>query len=236
MTGFNPPPGHCGKRTVIHRFVCRHQVEVEVWPATAELVFSDERFAHPVNTQVQFEAVVYNAPSNQVTWRIYSLDGGPGAGTIDETGLYIAPAKGSLPYGFTEIVSATSVDDPFRRAYAQVVVVGLGPEPPPPPRVEVFPKWVKLYHRDGHHNLYIDESNKKQLFETLLFHADPALLVWKKDGTQVATGPKYLYQVTDADKFKHEIDITVELSTTTGVKDHARVSLLDYLWPGIATH
>ncbi len=169
-------------------------------------------------------------------WRVHALDGGPGAGVIDETGLYIAPAKGSLPYGFTEIVSATSVDDPFRRAYAQVVVVGLGPKPPPPPRVEVFPKWVKLYHVDGHHNLYIDKATRNSFSEHLLFHADPSQLVWKKDGTQVGTGPEYLYQVTNADKFEHEIDITVELSTTAGVKDHARVSLLDYLWPGIVPH
>jgi len=236
MSGFHGPFGHFRTRTITHRFVCRHRTEVEVWPASAELVFRDERYAHPVNTQVQFDAVVLNAPSNQVVWRVHALDGGPGAGTIDPTGLYIAPAKGSLPWGFTEIVSATSVDDPFRRAWAEVVIVGLGPEPPPPPRVEIFPKWVRLYHLDGKHNSYIDTSNKKQLFRTLLFHADPAQLIWRKEGTQVGTGPAFLFHVTNADAATHEIDITVELSTTAGVKDHARVSLLDYSWPGIVSH
>jgi len=234
MTGFQDRHSHGGRQTVIHHFVCRHRVEVEVRPATAELVFRDERYAHPVNTQVQFDAVVFNAPTNRVVWQVHALDGGPGVGAIDGSGLYIAPAKGSLPYGFTEVVTAISVDDPFRRAHAQVVVVGLGPEPPPPPRVEVFPNRARLYYRSGHHNDHIDDSNKMQLFRALLFHADPAQLVWEKNGSQVETGPEYLYRVVDTEP--SEFDITVRLTTTAGVEDHATVSLLDYSWPGIVPH
>jgi len=234
MTGFDGGHGCCGRPTVIHRFVCRHRVEVEVWPAGAELVFRDERYAHSVNTQVQFDATVFNAPTNRVIWQVHGLDGGPGAGTIDASGLYIAPAKGSLPYGFTEVVTAVSVDDPFRRAHAQVVVFGLGPEPLPPPRVEVHPSRARLYYRTGHHNDHIDESNKMQLFRALLFHADPAQLVWEKNAVPVATGPEYLYKVVDTDP--SDFDITVRLTAAAGVEDRAKVSLLNYSWPGIVPH
>lgn len=234
MTEVNFGHGHCGQQTVTHHYVCRHRVEVAVWPATAELVFRDERHAHPVNTQVQFDATVFNAPTNRVVWQVHGVDGGPGAGTVDASGLYIAPAKGSLPYGLTEVVTAVSVDDPFRRAHAQVVLVGLGPEPPPQPRVEVYPSRARLYYRTGHHNDHIDDSNKMQLFRALLFHADPAQLLWEKNSVPVAAGPEYLYKVVDTDP--SDFDITVRLSTAAGVEDRAKVSLLNYHWPGIVPH
>jgi hypothetical protein len=234
MTDVNISQRLCGSHTVVHHFVCRHRVEVEVWPATAELLFRDERHAHPVNTQVQFDATVYNAPTNRVVWQVNGLDGGPGAGTVDASGLYIAPEKGSLPYGFTELVTAVSVDDPFRRAHAQVVVVGLGPEPPPPPRVEVYPNRARLYHATGHHNDHIDDSNKMQLFRARLYHADPTLLSWEKNAVPVASGPEYLYKVAAADP--SDFHITVKLTTVAGVEARAKVSLLDYTWPGIVPH
>jgi len=63
------------------------------------------------------------------------LQGGPGAGTIDAAGLYLAPDKGSLPFGLTDIVVATSTDDPFRKAFARVAIVGWDPNQSPPPRL-----------------------------------------------------------------------------------------------------
>src|ERR1700676_87332 len=120
---------HGRPNIVCRHIVCQHRVEVEVSPATAEVCFQDERFAHPFNTMVQFQAYVYNAPSNRVTWQGLNPQGGAGAGTIDAGGLYVAPLKGVHPYSLTDLVVATSVDDPFRRALAHVAIVGLGPEP-----------------------------------------------------------------------------------------------------------
>lgn len=226
---------------ICHHVVCQHQVEVEVWPALAEVYFRDERFVNPVNTKVQFEAAVYNAPTSRVTWEVHALDGGPGAGVIDAAGLYLAPLKGSLPYGFTEIVTATSVDDPFRQAHARVCVIGLGPEPKPKPRVEIFPRRANLYYSGNldstDHNEYIDASNTMQLFRARLFHADPASLEWLLDlntnpEPQGPEFPDFLYRPA-AFGNPTTVRVTVRLSTDHTILDWATVSLLNYEWPGI---
>ena len=77
---------------VHHRVVCRHQIEIEVRPPRAEVHFADDWTANPAGTQTRFEATVYN--SNQgYLWEVRALDGSPGQGTIDISGLYRAPPK-----------------------------------------------------------------------------------------------------------------------------------------------
>ena len=224
-----PHPGPC----VCHHVICQHRVEVEVWPAAAEVSFRDERFAQPLEAQVQFSAFVYNAPSNRVTWQVLDLQGGPGAGTIDAAGLYLAPDKGSLPFGLTDIVVATSTDDPFRKAFARVAIVGLGPEPKPAPTIEVYPHRTYLYYPSGYNNDYIDGCNKMQLFRAMVCHADPALVEWSISGVPVHTGPEYLF-ASSGWPSAVRIDATVP-ATTPAVTDWATVTLLNYTWPGIVT-
>ena len=218
-----------------HRVICQHRIEVEVSPAVAEVSFRDERFAQPLEAQVQFSAFVYNAPSNRVTWQVLDLHGGPGAGTIDAAGLYLAPNKGSLPFGLTDIVVATSADDHFRKAYARVAIVGLGPEPKPAPRLEVYPHRVYLYYPTGYDNPYIDASNTMQLFRTIVHHADPALVEWKVPALPVSTGPEYLYTAPTAGG-QQTLTIEAKIPGTTPLAaDWAIVTLLDYSWPGMMT-
>ena len=216
---------------VCHRVVCQHRIEVEVWPPVAEVAFRDERFAQPLEAQVQFSAFVYNAPSNRVTWQVLDLQGGPGAGTIDAAGLYLAPDKGSLPFGLTDIVVATSADDRFRKAYARVTIAGLGPAPKPAPRVEVYPHRTYLYYPTGYNNNYIDASNTMQLFRAMVCHADPALVEWSISGAPVHTGPEYLF-TSSGWPSNVRIDATVP-ATTPAVTDWATVTLLNYTWPGM---
>lgn len=208
-------------------FVCQHRIEVEIYPAEALVCFRDDRFAQPEDAIVQFQASVYNAPSSRVTWKVVDVSGGPGAGTVDAAGLYIAPLKGALPFGLTDIVVATSMDDPFRQAYASVAIVGLGPEPKPAPRVEVYPHRVYLYYPSGADNSYIDASNTMQLFRALVHHADPATLNWAPGGT---VGPEFLYQVTGSGA---QQTIRVTATLPGGVSDFATVTVLNYNWPGI---
>jgi len=209
------------------QFVCQHRIEVEVYPALAEVCFRDERFAQPEEAIVQFQASVYNAPSSRVVWKVVDVNGQPGAGTIDNAGLYVSPLKGTLPFGLTDIVVATSVDDPFRQAYARVAIVGLGPEPQPAPRLEVYPHRVYLYYPAGADNNYIDASHNMQLFQALVQHADPALVTWTPGGS---TGPEFLYQVAGAGA---QTTLAVTATLPGGASDSATVTLLNYNWPGI---
>jgi hypothetical protein len=231
---------------VCHHVICQHRIEVEVWPAAAEVSFRDERFAQPLEAQVQFSAFVYNAPSNRVTWQVLDLHGGPGAGTIDAAGLYTAPAKADLPtgltapYSLTDIVVATSVDDHFRKAFAHVEIVGWGPEPPPAPRVEIYPHRVYLYYQDGPYNNYIDPSNTMQLFRAIVHHADPAQVMWSISGVGVADtgpdyGPEHLF-TAPATGSAQEVRIDAKIPGTTPIAaDSVTVSLSNYFWPGIVT-
>jgi len=209
------------------QFVCQHRVEVEVCPAEAEVCFRDERFSQPEQAIVQFQALVFNAPSSRVTWKVVDLNGNPGAGTIDAAGLYIAPDKGSLPFALTDIVVATSLDDPFRQAFARVAIVGLGPEPKPAPSVEVYPHRVYLYYPAGADNSYIDASNNMQLFRAIVHQADPAALTWTPSGT---VGSEFLFQVTGSGA---QTTLHITATLPGGATDFATVTLLNYNWPGI---
>lgn len=220
---------------VFHQIVCQHQIEVEVWPANAEVYFRDERYTDPVNTQVRFHASVYNGMSSKVNWDVQDPAGNPGAGSIDPTGLYLAPPKGSLSHGTTDIIIATAAENPFRKAYAFVTLIGNGPEPIPHPTVEIFPRQAYLYYPQGHDNAYIDQSNTQQLFRATIRHSTGTAVEWLVDSVVqggAGTAPWFLYQVTGSGSPK-VVRVSVRLSTQPAIIDEAKVIQINYTWPGL---
>jgi len=229
---------------VVHHMVCRHQVEVAVRPPRAELYFRDERWIDPINTQLRFEAVVYNADRG-VTWQVLAPDGGPGAGTIDATGLYRAPDKGALTSGTTDVVVATARADPLRKAFAWVALVGFGPLPAPAPRIEIWPKRVTLFYASGYDNPYIDDSNKRQVFRAFPAHAPNPDVQWlvippppALSGPPVGPDPWFTYLAPpsptvapEAPTPPVEVTIIAQLVADIAVQDDAKVTLLNYAWP-----
>jgi hypothetical protein len=220
---------------VYHRVVCRHQVEIEVWPPRAEVHFNDDWTANPIDTQTRFEATVYNSNQGHL-WEVRALDGSPGLGTIDASGLYRAPPKGALPNGFTEIVVATAREDGLRKAYAWVTLVGFGPEPVTAPTVDMWPKRVNLYYRQGANNNYIDDSNKMRQFGAVLRNSAGSIEWFVKVEPSVTfvssgTGPWFLYQAPNTGS-TNTVTIRAELQGQPSVFDEAKVLLLNYFWPG----
>ncbi|MBW7898038.1 hypothetical protein B188_08100 [Candidatus Brocadiaceae bacterium B188] len=235
--------------TVKHHIICQHQVEIEVFPATAEVYFQDERYEDPIDTQVRFSAMVYNAPTEKVKWHVVDLTGGTGAGTIDSAGLYTAPLKGGHPFTLTDIVVATSVDNPMRMAYARVAVIGRGPEPLPVKKLEIFPKTAFIYYpdphtKDGPDNKYIDKSNTMQMFRTLIKGTDSTHVNWAiQDNADSIPAPPpvpvagwdknwYLYKLMGSGT-QRTIRIIASLASDAAIMDEAIVIQLNYLWPGI---
>ena len=108
--------------------------------------------------------------------------GGPGAGSIDSTGLYTAPDFSAGLDGHTDVVVATLVEDPLRKAFAWVTLVGRGPWPVPVPTIQVTPKLANLYYPSGHDNEYIDPSNTWQLFRARIRDSDETQVDWRVDG------------------------------------------------------
>jgi hypothetical protein len=215
--------------------VCQHQVEIEVWPASAEVYFHDERYADPVNTQVRFDAAVYNAPNCEVKWEVRALDGSPGQGQVDSTGLYTAPDKDGLNSGLTQIVVATAVADPKRQAFAYVTLVGRGPEPPPVATVLILPQRVNLYYRLGGDSAWIDDSNKVQVFRAVVQNS-PSNLNWFVGASAVPEaehGPLFYFSPAAASGSDTFIPIRAQLATDATVKSEAKVVLVNYTWPGI---
>ena len=218
-----------------HQVVCQHQIEVEVWPANAEVYFRDERYADPVNTQVRFHASVYNGMSSKVNWAVQDSAGNPGAGSIDPTGLYLAPPKGSLSHGTTDIIIATAAESPFRKAYAFVTLMGNGPEPLLQPILEIFPKQAYLYYPQGHDNAYIDQSNTQQLFRATIRHSSGTAVQWLVDSvvqSGAGTVPWFLYQLTGSGASK-VVTISARLQTQPAILDEAKAIHLNYSWPGL---
>ena len=214
---------------VYHRVVCRQQVEIEVWPPRVEVHFSDDWTANPIDTQTRFEATVYNSDQGYL-WEVRALDGSSGQGTIDASGLYRAPTKGALPNGFTEIIVATAREDRLRKAYAWVTLVGFGPEPVTAPTVDVWPKRVNLYYRQGADNSYIDDSNKMRQFGAILRDSTDSI-EWLVNGASSSTGPWFLYQAPNTGG-TNTVTIRARLQTQPSIFDEAKVLLLNYSWPG----
>ncbi len=235
------PPGSsvCHPRVIVHHLVCQHRVEVEVWPALAEVYFQNERYVDPVNTKVQFDAAVYNGPTNLVTWRVNDPKGAPGLGTIDDYGLYVAPKfNPAWPYGITEIITATAVDDPSRQAYARVALMGRGPEPKPDPKIEIFPKKAYLYYDPATgNNDFIDVSNTRQFFRANLYCSPPAEVDWfvgEEPGWDYKkTGWWYLFDPDGQGVDFQTAKVTARLKDKPQIRDEAIVVMLNYAWPGI---
>jgi len=229
------------RRRDVYHAVCRHQVEVAVWPASAEIYFRDERWTDPINTQLRFEAVVYNSRLGAI-WSVVSPSGGPGAGTISQTGEYQAPDKGALLSGSTDIVVATAREDPLRKAYAWVTLCGLGPLPHPEPAVAVWPHRATLYYWTGDDNAYMDASNKLQVFRAVPRHPTNAVVTWSVTagmGTVVPSAADSRWCTYLAPNSGPSANsggapiatVTAALAADPSVTDAAAVVLLNYQWP-----
>jgi hypothetical protein len=211
--------------------VCRHQVEIEVWPPRTEVRFADDFTADAAQTQARFEARVFNSSQGYV-WDVRAPDGGPGQGTIDASGLYRAPPKGAQASGTTELVVATAREDPLRTAFAWVTLVGLGPAPAKPAEVAIFPRRLNLYYGSGANNDLIDLCNKRCQFQALAFNTAHQV-EWLVNGAlQGVNGPWFLYQAPNAGG-PAVVSVTARLQGDPGVFDEARISLLNYDWPGV---
>ncbi|MCP5072696.1 MAG: hypothetical protein GY947_05285 [Rhodobacteraceae bacterium] len=227
--------GHKGSVTdIYHHMVCRHRVEVEVWPARVELNFGDERWANPITSQMRFEATAYNTDRG-VNWSVRDPAGNPGAGSIDQSGLYKAPPKGGLASGLTDIVVVSAKEDPLRKAFAWVTLLGSGPAPAPEPQVEVLPKVAHLYYPNGHHNAYIDDSNKMQIFRASIRDSAQTDLRWLVNGVPDPAGttaPWFQYKATSGSP--QMMTIRVEIKNLMPVVfDEAKIIQLNYDWPGL---
>jgi hypothetical protein len=217
---------------IVHDMVCRHRVEVEIQPPRAQLYFADERYIDPIDTQARFEAVVYNADGG-VRWQVRAPDGGPGAGTIDATGRYRAPNKGTLASGATDIVTATANDDPLRVAFAWVTLVGLGPLPAVTPQIDISPARVTLYYQSGEDNAYISDCNKLRLFQATLFDSADTAVLWLVNGVaQPGTDPWFLYRAPNTGATA-EVTVTARIASLPTVTTDARIVLLNYFWPAL---
>jgi hypothetical protein len=225
-----------GVAGVRRQVVCRHQVEIEVWPPRAEVHFADDWTANVATTQVRFEARIFNSRQG-FTWQVRDMAGGPGQGAIDASGLYQAPSKGGLSSGTTELVVATSREDPLRTAFAWVTLVGLGPRPADPPDVAIFPRRVNLYYGDGANNDLIDACNKRCQFQALAFNTADQLEwlvdnVVQLDGAMhPIVGPWFLYQ-TPPNGVNTVVKVTARLQHDNAVFADAKISQLNYAWPG----
>jgi len=215
---------------------CCPQIEVEVWPAQAEVYFRDDRGVNPINTQLRFESAVYNGQSAGVRWEVLSPSGVPGAGAIDPTGLYLAPPKGTVPSCTTDVVVVTSIENPLRKAFAWVTLVGVGPEVQPAPVIMIRPKSAYLYYPQNasgaDRNEFIDVSNTMQMFRASVRNSS-ASVEWLVNGVVTAnTFPldEFLYQVHGAGGTT-VVRIEARLAGQPGVADDAKVVQINYRWP-----
>jgi hypothetical protein len=244
----------------LHRITCEHQIEIEIFPASAEVYFADERYADPAMIQARFDVVVYNAPTAGVHWSVAAINGGPGAGSIDQTGLYTAPPKGALPSASTDVIIAEAADNPDRKAFAFVSLIGKGPEPPPTKQVLLSPKRCFLYDPIGNESGYIDESNTLQVFRAIVSNSDDGI-DWLVNGAPAVPGPLcrtlYCYDPMTAQPpppipqptslpssstwppssqtspLTTQVLITARLSHDHSVYDDALVVIGNYFWQGL---
>ncbi len=219
-----------GVTDVYHQIVCRHQVEIEVWPPRAEVHFIDDWTANPATTQVRFEAQVYNS-SQGFTWDVRGIDGGPGQGMIDAGGLYRAPPQVGIASGTTELVVATAREDPLRKAFAWVTLVGVGLKPAKPAEVAIWPPRVTLYYQQGAANRFISDCNKQCEFSASVYDSG-APIEWLVDGApQGVIGPWFLYR-TPPIGAGAEVTVTAQLQGQAAFAD-AKVSQFNFDWPGV---
>jgi hypothetical protein len=225
---------HCTPRTFSHHITCQHQVEIEVWPKNAEVNFRDERYCNPTNTQVRFYATVFNASGCVVDWRVYALDGTPGLGIVDASGEYTAPETGFLTSGYTEVVVATSKDDPMRSAAAYVSVVGFGPEPQPVATISLLPRRASIYYREFYNNSFIDESNTMVMCEAIV-HNSTTGIVWKIDNAAApdATSSRFYCYKAPLSGSDKTVIISADLNGSLSASAQAIITVVNYKWPGV---
>ena len=101
----NAQPG--AQASIVVNLVPLEQITVEV---TADPTACANPNSIPINSTLQFEALVTGASQN-VIWQVQHVTGGNSTlGTITPDGLYTAPAQ--LPNPTMVVISAISVDDP----------------------------------------------------------------------------------------------------------------------------
>ena len=232
-------------RRIEHHFVCQHRIEVAIWPPSAEVYYSAEPTVDPVNTQVRFDAVVLNAPTDRVTWSVHDLSGGPGPGSIDPFGLYTAPPKDDAPFVRSAIIVATAVDDPMRMAKAFVTLVDAIPLIPPKPSIDIFPKHAILYYNNHSDEIYscIDDSNKRQVFEAVAHHAEALDLNWTCNDPDPSNfipippdGPNtmrrlYISRTITSPQGVNHYTIRAEAVIDPTIFSQADIVVVDYAWP-----
>src|SRR5262249_20168477 len=148
----------------------------------------------------------------------------------DASGLYRAPPKGALASGATEIVVASAREDPLRKAFSWVTLVGVGPQPVTPPEVTIWPKRVNLYYAHGANNDYIDDCNKRCEFSSAIYGA-AAQTEWLVDGAPHGLGPKFVYTAPNTGA-PSVVIVRAQLQGQPTVFDEATIFQRNYDWPG----
>jgi hypothetical protein len=113
----NQDPTQSGSITVTINQGMIQPITVSVVPA---------QIAVQIGKSVQFSATVTGAPTNSVTWEVNNIPGGnTTVGTIDTTGLYLAPK--AVPNPAIVTVSAVSTLDPTKSGTAAVTITATPP-------------------------------------------------------------------------------------------------------------
>jgi uncharacterized protein (DUF1800 family) len=125
VTVTNPNPGSAVSNAVIVVLsVPNSNIKVTISPTSASLV---------TGASQQFTATVTGTPNTAVTWSVAGqINGNTEVGTIDTTGLFIAPLN--IPSPNSVLVTATSVADSTKMASATVTFLN-----PPPVLTSISP-------------------------------------------------------------------------------------------------
>ena len=125
VTVTNPNPGSAvSNAVVVVLSVPNSNIKVTISPTSANLV---------TGASEQFTATVTGTANTAVTWSVAGqINGNSDVGTIDATGLFIAPLN--IPSANSVLVSATSVADSTKMASATVTFLN-----PPPVLTSISP-------------------------------------------------------------------------------------------------
>jgi uncharacterized protein (DUF1800 family) len=125
VTVANPNPGSAVSNAVtVVLSAPNSNIKVTISPTSANLV---------TGASQQFTATVTGTTNTAITWSVAGeINGNTQVGTIDTTGLFIAPLN--IPSPNSELVTATSVADPTKSASATVTFLN-----PPPVLTSISP-------------------------------------------------------------------------------------------------
>ena len=96
----------------------------------------------------------------------------------------------------------------------------------------IFPRRINLYYGQGANNDMIDGCNKHYQFQAMTFNTGAQVEWLVNNALQGVVGPWFLYQ-TPANGAAAVITVRARLQGSPGVFDEAKVSQLNYDWPGI---